>query len=81
VSGLREFLAELRRSASGVQPGQDQDGGADAGYRRPAVGARAAAWVHMEFIGSFLLWTSALLTLFTGYAYLRTGLRHMTENP
>ena len=30
-------------------------------------------------IGLVLIWVAAVLTLITGYDYLRTGLRHMAE--
>jgi hypothetical protein len=29
--------------------------------------------------GRVLIWVAAVLTLITGYDYLRTGLRHMAE--
>ena len=31
-------------------------------------------------IGLALIWIAAVLTLITGYDYLRTGLRHMAED-
>jgi cardiolipin synthase len=31
--------------------------------------------------GLWLIWIAAGLTLITGYDYLRTGLRHMAEDP
>jgi len=31
-------------------------------------------------LGLWLIWIAAGLTLFTGYDYLRTGLRHMAED-
>ena len=33
------------------------------------------AWIHD--VGIVSLWAAAALTLYTGYDYLRTGLRHM----
>src|SRR5947208_1121902 len=38
-------------------------------------GDRLARWAH----GATLLWTAAILTLVTGYDYLRAGLRHMAR--
>ena len=35
----------------------------------------------MRAIGEAGLWGAAILTLFTGYDYLRTGLVHMTGAP
>ena len=77
VSGLREFLAELKVSIPVsrlakwkttfqlVSLGALILGGAVAGQ----------SWVHM--VGIVSLWSAAALTLVTGYDYLRTGLRHM----
>jgi phosphatidylglycerophosphate synthase len=31
-------------------------------------------------VGLALIWIAAVLTLITGYDYLRTGLRHMAED-
>ena len=36
---------------------------------------------HAFAIGEAGLWGAAILTLFTGYDYLRTGLAHMTGAP
>jgi cardiolipin synthase (CMP-forming) len=77
VSGLREFLAELRVSVpvsalakwkttfQMVALGALILGGALPGY----------PWVHE--VGIVSLWAAAALTLVTGYDYLRLGLRHM----
>ena len=37
--------------------------------------------VPVRMIGETGLWGAAILTLFTGYDYLRTGLAHMTGEP
>src|SRR3954465_1317678 len=77
VSGLREFLAELRISVpvSALAKWKTT-------FQMVALGALilggalpAAEWIHQ--VGLVCLWTAAGLTLVTGYAYLRTGLRHM----
>jgi len=34
-----------------------------------------------QIIGITLLWIAAGLTIYTGYDYLRLGLKHMTEEP
>jgi hypothetical protein len=31
-------------------------------------------------LGSFLLWIAALLTLVTGYAYLKTAIKYLSGN-
>ncbi|ACA17092.1 CDP-diacylglycerol--glycerol-3-phosphate 3-phosphatidyltransferase [Methylobacterium sp. 4-46] len=81
VSGLREYLAELK---VGVP------------VSRVAKWKTAAQLVSLGFliagpagerilpgtvtIGLTLLWISAALTLYTGWDYLRAGLRHMMED-
>jgi cardiolipin synthase len=41
------------------------------------VGDAGPGWLPVRMIGEVLLWIAAVLTLVTGYDYLRTGLRHM----
>ncbi|MFP5329481.1 MAG: CDP-diacylglycerol--glycerol-3-phosphate 3-phosphatidyltransferase [Alphaproteobacteria bacterium] len=77
VSGLREFLAELRVSMPVSHLAKWKTtfqlvalGALILGGALPAVG-----WVHTVGVAS--LWAAAALTLITGYDYLRIGLRHM----
>lgn len=83
VSGLREFLAEIRiglpvsrlaKWKTGVQMvalGLLLLGGA--GARLIGLG-----WLPMAWIGGTLLWLAAGLTLVTGWDYLNAGLRHVS---
>ena len=77
VSGLREFLAELKVlvPVSALAKWKTT-------LQLVALGALilggafpAQHWIHVVGIAS--LWAAALLTLVTGYDYLRVGLRHM----
>ena len=77
VSGLREFLAELKVlvPVSALAKWKTT-------FQLVALGALilggafpAQHWIHVVGIAS--LWAAALLTLVTGYDYLRVGLRHM----
>jgi cardiolipin synthase len=74
VSGLREFLAELKVlvpvSALAKWKTTFQLVALVLGSALPAL-----AWVHA--VGVACLWAAAALTLATGYDYLRLGLRHM----
>jgi len=77
VSGLREFLADLRVSMPVSHLAKWKTtfqlvalGALILGGALPAVG-----WVHT--VGVTSLWAAAALTLITGYDYLRIGLRHM----
>jgi cardiolipin synthase len=82
VSGLREYLAQLKVSIS-------------VPVSRIAKWKTTAQMVAIAFllagpagdeilphttqIGIFLLWVSALLTVYSGYDYFRVGLKHMVD--
>ena len=77
VSGLREFLAELKVSipVSALAKWKTT-------FQMVALGALILGgavphlpWVHL--VGLACLWAAAGLTLITGYDYLRIGLKHM----
>ena len=88
VSGLREYLAELRVSVPVTQLAKWKTG-----LQLVAVGFLLAGqagdkvlsrWIAHDTIavtqiGIVLLWLSALLTLYTGYDYFRAGLRHLID--
>jgi len=78
VSGLREFLAELRVGLPVSQLAK----------WKTAVQMGAITFLLLDgaagpivtAIGLWLIWIAAGLTLITGYDDLRTGLRHMAED-
>ena len=77
VSGLREFLAELRISVPVSALAKWKTA-----FQLVSLGAIILAgalpgwsWVHDA--GLLSLWAAAVLTLITGWDYLRVGLRHM----
>jgi cardiolipin synthase len=80
VSGLREFLAELRVSVPVTQLAKWKTVG-----QMVAVGfllaGRAGDLVVpvVTPVGLALLWLSALLTLYTGWDYFRAGVKHLIE--
>ena len=78
VSGLREFLAELRVGLPVSQLAKWKTAVQMAAIAFLLVGNAAASWV--ETAGLYMIWIAAALTLITGYDYLRTGLRHMAED-
>ncbi len=46
------------------------------------VGDAGPAFLPVTLIGELMLWAAAVLTLITGYDYLRAGLTHMNgETP
>ena len=80
VSGLREFLAELRVSVPVTRLAKWKTV-----MQLVAVGFLISGEAGDKIIpivtqiGIILLWLSALLTLYTGWDYLRAGLRSVSE--
>lgn len=77
VSGLREFLADLRVSVPVSRLAKWKTT-----FQLVALGALilggavpAYPWVHL--VGIISLWAAAALTLITGWDYLRVGIKHM----
>ncbi len=79
VSGLREFLAELRVSVPVSKLAKFKTAAQMTAIFFLLLGPVHVAGFAILAIGNWLLWMAALLTLITGYAYLKTGLKHMTE--
>lgn len=81
VSGLREYLAELRVSVPVSRLAKWKTTG-----QMVAIGFLIAGEAGdrvipvVTEIGILLLWLSALLTLYTGYDYMRAGLRYMMDD-
>jgi cardiolipin synthase len=88
VSGLREYLAELRVSVPVTQLAKWKTT-----VQLVAIGFLLAGqagddlvgrWIRRETsmiteIGIGLLWLSALVTLYTGWDYFRAGVRHLID--
>ena len=79
VSGLREFLTELRVGLPVSQLAKWKTAVQMTAIAFLLVGDAASPTITM--LGIWLIWIAAALTLLTGYDYLRTGLRHMAEDP
>ena len=77
VSGLREFLAEIRVSIPVSRLAKWKTGAQMVAIFLLLLGGGGPDWLHAGTTGNILLWMAAGLTLITGYAYLRTGLKHM----
>jgi cardiolipin synthase len=83
VSGLREFLAELRVGlpVSKLAKWKTTAQILALGFMITSDAGDAllpAGWTVLT--GSVLLWVAAILTIYTAYDYLRLGLTHMTED-
>jgi cardiolipin synthase len=81
VSGLREFLAGIRVSVPVSRLAKWKTAIQMLALGFLIVGDFGPEAVPVRMIGETGLWGAAILTLFTGYDYLRTGLAHMTGEP
>ncbi|WP_349370990.1 CDP-diacylglycerol--glycerol-3-phosphate 3-phosphatidyltransferase [Salinarimonas sp.] len=80
VSGLREFLAELKVSVPVSKVAKYKTT-----VQLVALGflvagpAGDAVFPITTLVGLVLLWAAALLTLYTGWDYMRAGMRYLVE--
>jgi CDP-diacylglycerol--glycerol-3-phosphate 3-phosphatidyltransferase/cardiolipin synthase len=80
VSGLREFLAELKVSVPVSQVAKWKTAAQLVAVGFLIAGPAGEAVLPGTIqIGVVLLWIAAILTIYTGWDYLRAGLRHMVE--
>ena len=81
VSGLREFLAEIRVGLPVSRLAKWKTGIQMTALGFLIVGdAAPTAFAPITWIGVIGLWIAAVLTLITGWDYLQAGLRHMGED-
>jgi cardiolipin synthase (CMP-forming) len=80
VSGLREFLAELKVSVpvSRVAKWKTTFQLLSLGFLIAGPAGDTVLPGNTQ-IGLVLLWVSALLTLYTGWDYLKTGIQHLVD--
>ena len=76
VSGLREYLAEIRVGLPVSRLAKWKTGLQMFSLGFLIVGDASPPEIPSVFIGEICLWLAALLTLWTGYDYLRSGLLH-----
>lgn len=81
VSGLREFLAEVRVGMPVTRLAKWKTGLQMVALPVLLVGDAGPAVLHARLLGEVCLWVAALLTLVTGWDYLRAGLEHMRAHP
>ena len=80
VSGLREYLAEIRVGLPVSRLAKWKTGLQMFSLGFLIVGNAAPPEIPSVVIGEVCLWLAALLTLWTGYDYLRSGLLHASAN-
>jgi len=81
ISGLREFLAELRVSVPVTKLAKAKTTVQMIALGFLIVGSASPAWIPAELIGEIGIWIAAGITFITGYDYLKSGLRYMASDP
>lgn len=81
VSGLREYLATLKIGIPVTVLAKWKTTAQMVALGFLIVGNSGPDWLPVTLIGDILLWLAAMLTVVTGYDYLRVGLRHMADGP
>lgn len=78
VSGLREYLAELKVGIPVTRLAKWKTG-----FQMTAIPFMIFGFLFLPFayIGTVLLWISAVLTIITGWDYLKAGLQYMNIEP
>jgi cardiolipin synthase (CMP-forming) len=80
VSGLREFLSELRVSVPVTKIAKWKTTAQLLAIGFLIAGPTGDKLIpHLTQFGLVLLWVAAALTLYTGYDYFRAGLRHVVD--
>ena len=80
VSGLREYLAELKVSVPVTQLAKWKTTLQMVAVAFLLAGPAGDKLIpYMTELGIVFLWMSAIVTLYTGYDYFRAGLRHIAD--
>jgi cardiolipin synthase (CMP-forming) len=79
VSGLREFLAGVSVGLPVSRLAKWKTAIQMVAISVLLVGDAGPSGIPVAALGETLLWLAALLTLVTGYDYLRAGLKHMAD--
>ncbi len=84
VSGLREFLASIKIGVPVSKLAKWKTGVQMTALGFLILGDAGPVFFHplltTAAIGEALLWIAAMLTIVTGYDYMRSGLKHMAEH-
>lgn len=80
VSGLREFLAEIRISVPVSKLAKIKTSVQILAIFMLLLGSEGSNLIYLDMIGRVALWIAAALTVFTGYVYLKAGLKHISES-
>lgn len=77
VSGLREFLAEIQVGMPVTRLAKWKTGFQMTAIPMLMVADFSPWFCYFGEVGEVLIWIAAVLTMITGYDYLRSGLKHL----
>ena len=77
VSGLREYLSEVKVPLPVSRLGKWKTGIQMGALLLLILGEKATGLELTEWLGRIALWISAGITVYSGYAYLKAGLKHI----
>jgi cardiolipin synthase len=77
VSGLREFLAEIKVSVPVSTLGKIKTFVQMGSITLLLLGSKGSGIESLDFIGQILLWSAALLTIVSSYSYLKASRDYM----
>ncbi|MBN9542548.1 MAG: CDP-diacylglycerol--glycerol-3-phosphate 3-phosphatidyltransferase [Alphaproteobacteria bacterium] len=77
VSGLREFLAEIRVSVPVSNLAKIKTGVQMVALFILILGEEGTGSKMVPIIGDVFIWIAAMLTIVTGYAYVRSGVKYL----
>lgn len=77
VSGLREYMAEVSVGLPVSRLAKWKTAVQMAAIGCLIAGKGGPAFLHADLLGWWGMWVAAILTLVTGWDYLRAGVRHM----
>jgi len=77
ISGLREFLAQINVSVPVSKLAKIKTGFQMLAIFLLIIGVEGAGGEIVNDFGTYCLWIAAFLTIVTGYAYLKAGIKHL----
>ena len=76
ISGLREFLAQIRVSVPVSRIGKIKTAIQMSAITMLIIGAKGSGIQSLDVIGHISIWIAAILTIISGYSYLRACSRY-----
>ena len=76
IAGLREFLASVRVSVPVTQLAKIKTAVQMIALTILLLGSTGSGWQYMDLLGQIALWCAAILTIVTGYSYLKASSRY-----